>query len=702
MMVGGRRACAASVTVVSVLGVVSYTVWSGTSHSKNVHDRQVRIGVDEAAPYQSWQPGAGPVGFSVDVLTEAARNTHIQLLWQFHPEGPKQAFATHSVDVWPLWATLAVAQAGVYATEPWLNNEYSIVWRGRGTGDHVGQPDWTGRTIALANLPFAKQIAARRLPPFHGDFTATRTIALQHLCRGEADGLFLEVRLLEAMLFHRPAGCDGIDLRVQVLDNTSVSMSTASSPEYRPEADELRCEIDKMFQDGRFAKFIDRWFVFSNIEARSLATIQSQRRKNLYALIALAVVLALCVLAVTMYWRARRARREAERANRAKSEFLANVSHDVRTPMNGVLALADLLLTTPLAADQRDYATTIRESASLQLAILNDLLDTAKIEAGKLTLEKVAFSPAELLEQVRLAFLVTACDKGISLKISGTEVPITTLGDPLRIRQIITNLVSNAIKFTHRGGVVIDAQAVPDNGGMRLTFAVSDTGIGIEPEHLDVIFEKFAQADRSTTRRFGGTGLGLSISRALVEIMGGRLEVESSPGVGSRFWFSLVLPVAEPLADKSGQPRSAQRVQLCSEWPVLVADDNRVNQKVAVALLKSLGLTAELANNGLEAIEKCLNTNYAVVLMDCQMPEMDGYQATAKIRQAASRHIPIIALTAGATAEERQLALNAGMDAFISKPVRREELARVVGQFTKTGKTPDSLSASKDSPSEVR
>ena len=360
--------------------------------------------------------------------------------------------------------------------------------------------------------------------------------------------------------------------------------------------------------------------------------------------------------------------------------------------MNGVLAMTDLLLMTPLATEQRNYATTIRESAGLQLAILNDLLDTAKIESGRLVLEEVSFSPAELMEQVRLAFSATARDKGISLTLTCTGLPRAVLGDPLRIRQVITNLVSNAIKFTQRGAVIMEARAVLEEGSMRLTFAVGDTGIGIEPQQLSLIFEKFSQADKSTTRRFGGTGLGLSISKGLVEAMGGLLEVESSPGVGSRFWFSLALPPAEPLADTAEKPGGDRRDHFSSEWPVLVAEDNRVNQKVAVALLKSLGLNAELANNGLEAMEKCLNGNYCLVLMDCQMPEMDGYQATAKIRQAAHRRVPIIALTAGAAPDDRQRALVAGMDAFISKPVRREELARAVGQFLENREALNNLS----------
>jgi signal transduction histidine kinase/ActR/RegA family two-component response regulator len=439
-----------------------------------------------------------------------------------------------------------------------------------------------------------------------------------------------------------------------------------------------------MFQDGRFSRLVDRWFVFSNIEANSLASLQQQKRNNVYTLIALGIVVLFLGLLVWMYRQARRAVRAADRANRAKSEFLANVSHDVRTPMNGVIAMADLLLTTPLAPEQHDYADTIRQSADLQLAILNDLLDTAKIESGKLVLESVAFSPAQLLEQVRLAFSATAAENGLRLVLNCKALPKAVMGDPLRLRQALTNLVSNAIKFTSRGDITIEAQGMDDGERAMLAFSVSDTGIGIDPQLQSRIFEPFTQADTSTTRRFGGTGLGLSICASLVELMGGLLQVESMPGAGSRFWFSLFLPIAAGLT--ASAELQNREIQVHSELPVLVAEDNLVNQKVAVALLRSLGLRADLATNGLEAVEKYLAGQYSAVLMDCQMPEMDGYEATRRIRRAGRAHVPIIALTAGASNTERQLAVEAGMDAFVSKPVHRDELARVLEELLSTTK----------------
>ena len=680
-MAGQKTGRASLALGVCALVAIAFLVWSSVGRDSGTQRRRVRIGVDQAAPYQSWIAGRGPVGFSVDTLNEAARAAHIDLEWEFHPEGPKQAFANHSVDLWPLWAKRAATQSGVYSSDPWLDNQYAVVWKGDGSGSHTDPPAWNGRTIAIARLPLARQLARQSFSGMLEDATPDRTIALQHLCLGRADAAFMEVRLLEAMVLRRPRGCETVDLRVQVVDELSTKMAIASTPAFRDETNRLRAQIELMFQDGRFAKFVGRWFVFSNIEARSLANLQQQRRKNIYTLVALGVVLVFLGPLVLMYRHARSARRTAEHANRAKSEFLANVSHDVRTPMNGVLAMADLLLTTPLNGQQQDYALTIRQSADRQLAILNDLLDIAKIEAGKLVLENAVFCPGDLLEQVRHSFSAPAKEKGLQLVVNCTALPEAVEGDSLRLGQTLTNLVSNAVKFTERGEVVLEASGRREGGRAVLTFSVRDTGIGIDARQHAQIFEKFTQADGSTTRRFGGTGLGLSISARLVMAMGGRLELESAPGAGSRFWFSINLPVAERAAGFS-PPRESE-AQFQSDLPILIAEDNQVNQKVALALLKSFGLAGEVAGNGVEAVEKALANRYAAVLMDCQMPEMDGHEATRRIRQAGQTALPIVALTAGASSTERQLALDAGMDGFLSKPVHRQELAQVLEQILK-------------------
>jgi CheY-like chemotaxis protein len=281
----------------------------------------------------------------------------------------------------------------------------------------------------------------------------------------------------------------------------------------------------------------------------------------------------------------------------------------------------------------------------------------------------------DLLHDLSRAFQPIAAEKGLRLELQVSALPPSMIGDPLRIRQILSNLVNNAIKFTMAGEVRITAAA----GGDGLVFDVIDTGIGIDSEAKARIFEKFTQADSSTTRRFGGTGLGLSICRSLTELMGGSIELESTPGAGSRFRVSIPLPLDSTVAAPSLSTRPV--IQLSAASPVLVVEDNPVKQRVAMALVRSFGLAVELANNGVEAVAKCSSTDYAAVLMDCQMPEMDGFEATRHIRARKGRRVPIIALTAGAAASDRKFAIDAGMDDFLSKPVQRAELAQLLDRW---------------------
>lgn len=641
--------------------------------------RSVRIGVDQAAPYQSWVEGRGPVGFTVDVLSAAARKRGIDLHWIFCPEGPQKALLAGKVDLWPVLSIRATLDAGFYATDAWLENEYAIIWRGTAFGSHEAEPDWRGRTVAVTNRPLGVRLAKRTLPDSTMDLTPNRAVTFQHLCAGLVDGGFMEVRLLEALLLNRPPGCDSTSFRVRVISELHQPMATAFTLAFRPEAEALRQEIGMMFQDGRFAWLIDRWFVFSNIEARSLAQLIEQRRRNNYGLAVLSLMTILMILLGWMYQRARAATRSAKSANRAKDEFLANVSHEVRTPMNGVIGMTELLMDTPLNPEQREYTSTIAESARLQLVILNDILDSAKIDSGKLTMEAVAFSPTDLLRNVWRAFHPLALKKGLRLELEiSAELP-TVMGDPLRVRQILSNLVNNALKFTQEGEIRMAVAANGAGGTTTLAFSVTDTGIGIAPEAQARIFDKFTQADCSTTRRFGGTGLGLSICRTLVELMGGSIRVESTPGTGSRFSFLVPFPVVD-----SGPERvTTGRVigKLTAAHPILVVEDNPINQMVTTAMLRSLGLSFEAATDGLEGVEKCLSREYSAVLMDCQMPGIDGFEATRRIRARRRTALPIIALTAAAADTDRKLAIDAGMDDFLSKPVRRSELAELLARW---------------------
>ncbi|SMC95611.1 ATP-binding protein [Sporomusa malonica] len=407
------------------------------------------------------------------------------------------------------------------------------------------------------------------------------------------------------------------------------------------------------------------------------------------------------VAARKVYLAEKQAKETAESMSQAKSQFLAYLSHEVRTPVTGILGLGELLESTRLDGQQRDYVRAIAYSARSLLTVLNDVLDFSKIQAGKMTVESVNFEFWKVLTGVNTILQATAANKGISLTITiDPAIPLVVCGDPVRLQQVLLNIAGNAIKFTDAGGVDIKAECLRlDETAVNVKVTVRDTGIGLTQDEINKLFQPFAQTEGANTRKYLGSGLGLSISSSLIKIMGGEFGVDSAKGIGSSFWFTVTLQTAQgnDVINDIMLPDARNEANLLPRWAsepvdrapdragdVLIVEDNSVNQQVFKLQLKHLGLTADLAATGQEAVLMAAKANYKLILMDCGLPLMDGFATTQAIREYESltgRHTPIIALTANSLAGDREKCLAAGMDDYLAKPVSGKELRHIIERW---------------------
>ena len=648
--------------------------------------RTYRIGVRNNSQYSIVDADGRVSGIAVDVVSEAARRAGIHLRWIPSPEGPDKALGSKKVDLWPLLTILPERRRRLYITDPWLSGDSYVISKGSRV------PDWKGLRVAYALAPASliTEFLPHAIPVERPDEDS----ALRAVCTGEAAGAIVLVHSVESLLLDRPEGCGAAVLRVATIHAPRLKMGVGSTFESAGAANELRSQIGRLAAKGDLARFFGDHSGYSTAETENIYELMdAEQRSRMLAYGASGLVVALAIL-LWQVRRVRQARKAAEKANSAKSEFLANMSHEIRTPLNGIVGMAELLARTVLDKEQREMTDVIRSSSETLISIIGDILDFSRIEAGRVQVESIPFDLHASVEDVVKLFAPRAHSKGLVFESAmAPNVPRLVYGDPLRIRQVLTNLLANAVKFTEKGRVRLDASLGGDPAQpLAVLFRIGDTGIGIDAKTVARLFTAFTQADSATTRKYGGTGLGLAISHRLVSLMGGSIGVESEPGRGSTFWF--LVPVGSMPAGSAGlpQPQPAVAAPLLPDGAaqassgirhILIVEDNPVNQMVALRAVRVLGYAAAVVSGGEAALEAWGRDSVDLILMDCQMPGMDGYEAAAEIRRRedGTRHVPIVAMTANTVEGDEEKCRASGMDDYLPKPVRLAALARTLERW---------------------
>ena len=677
----GLWGCALAVALAA--GALLAPVWL---ERRRAAERVWRVGVDHAPPYNILEDGRHPSGLAVEMLQEAARRSGVRL--QFVPTDlpVDEAFRRGLVDIWPAATDTPERRRWLHATEPWLTNRLCVV--SRSSRPVLSASDLSHKRIALLRKRILNDIVGPDLPPgIELLEMRSRDAGLLALCQGRVDAAVMEQRFLERTLLDRPPACSDVPLQVLNAAGADRHLTILAVQPAAAAADRLRQGISDLVEEGAFATVLDHWSAFSGGEVRLVTSLEDAHRQLRNEVLALVFLSAAGLLLVIQNRRLRRATRKAGEASRAKSEFLASVSHEIRTPLNGILGMTELILADETDPERKDHLEIIRDSGRSLLVLINDLLDSSRIEAGQLKMERIPFAPAAVARQVCALVEPQAEAKGLELSLHlGALATRPLLGDSHRLEQVLLNLVGNAVKFTEQGRIDVTVNVRPETQAARLEIQVRDTGIGVEPEKLPHLFERFYQADSSSTRRYGGTGLGLAISRQLVDLMGGSIAVDSRPGQGSEFTVTLPLEPAQP-----GWPQAVPEPEIASACPcrVLLVEDNPVNELVARRMLERLGCQVRSAGNGREACSILGDGGAAepfdLVLMDCLMPEMDGYEATRTIRRlpSASRAVPIVALTASPLEDDLRRCQAVGMNDYLSKPVGLDDMERVVRKWTR-------------------
>jgi signal transduction histidine kinase/CheY-like chemotaxis protein len=633
-------------------------------------------------PYYSAEPGQPVEGVAVDLFNTAAARLGVKLEWVYSMAKPEDQLRSHAADLYPMAAMTPERynQPDLHLTAAWLRTETWLVWPGKSGGAVNNEvPDLKGKRLGVPTVLAYRRVAEQRYPQSTLDPKPDRPAIMSALCRGDDAAALMESRSLATFLLDRPPACDGVALRTEPVPGTYQGLAIMGRDEDAAVMEGLRERLGEMAGDGTIQSIYRKWGFGFSPETQLVDELNRSLERRSQLLVVISVLTGLIAVLTVLAFGLRRALIRAGRAAAVRNQFVANMSHEIRTPMNGIVGMADLLRSSgALNREQMQLADSIELCGRHLSQVVNDVLDVSKMEAGRFVIESADFALSEPLRTVMGAVRAEADSKGIALSLeTDSGLPSWVRGDTVRLTQVLMNLVGNAVKFTEAGSVAVRVTPeASDETSMMLRFEVRDTGIGVPVELQPRLFEPFTQADASLTRRFGGTGLGLTIVKRLTEQMGGNVGLESAPGAGTLVWFTVRLGRSR-MAENPAPPTPAGKPSP-GGFRILVAEDNPLNQKVLVAMLKRLGHSAELAENGRQAVERRFAGEFDAILMDCQMPELDGYEATREIRRRerdGSAPIWICAVTAHAMTEDRGKCLDAGMNDYMAKPFTVKDLS---------------------------